>query len=423
MNAELLLMRAVLAGRDLTALMERGIEEGHFIQSPARHLFREAAAHHARYGVVPAASTLGEDERFAELDLTEPPEPIEVYLDKVLHAHVSRLLESGLAQAAAALDDGDTAGAKALVAQSLAEAESAAVTGHTLELTATDRARLERYKAFEASDDGLRGIPTGFPAVDRATLGLQPGQLVTLIGLPKGGKTTLLINMAKYAHQYSYDHGLEFVPMIFGFEMSNDEIAERIDAWRAGVDTRRLRAGELNVMDWRKLERSINELSTMSPFYLVTGMGSLTTVSQIAERVETLNPDVLYIDGAYMIKDEISGEVNTAQGLTNITRSLKRLAQSRGIPVCISTQALAWKVDRKAGITSASIGYSSSFAQDSDVVIAVESTEIDEIKKLKIVASRNSPNLEVFVEWDWSTGTYQEKDDNPFTDLEDGSGW
>jgi replicative DNA helicase len=107
--------------------------------------------------------------------------------------------------------------------------------------------------------------------------------------------------------------------------------------------------------------------------------------------------------------DEQSGEANTALALTNITRSLKRLAQRYQIPIVISTQVLEWKM-RKGQVTADSIGYSSSFFQDADVLIALqrEDENVDDTRVLKLLAGRNTSPMEVSLVWDWSTGEFRE---------------
>jgi replicative DNA helicase len=408
-NHEESLLRAVVATGDLGPLTKSGVTADHFAGDDTGRLYEAIINHYARYSRVPAVSTLEGD--FPGVDLSAPDEPIEVYLDEVLQQNKIRILNRGLTIAVRQLTEGDADAVIAALQRTVSDALAAVPVGDVVDLTKTGAERLERYEALKDLDEGMRGVPTGFKTIDRATLGQQGGQFTTLVGLQKGGKSTLLVNMAKYAHEYMHRQGTEFCPLIYGFEMSNMETAERFDSWNAGVDSRKLRAGELNEIDWQKLRRSIERLSKMAPFYLATGRGSLTGVSQIEEAIKELKPDALYLDGMYMMRDEVTGEVNSPAALTNITRALKRLAQAYDIPIIGTTQALAWKVDKKAGITAGSIGYSSSFGQDSDVVIAVESTETDEIKKLKIIASRNSPNLEVLVRWDWSTGTYEEIDE------------
>jgi hypothetical protein len=80
------------------------------------------------------------------------------------------------------------------------------------------------------------------------------------------------------------------------------------------------------------------------------------------------------------------------------------------IPIVISTQTLLWKM--KGGKVSAdSIGYSSSFFQDSDVILGLEPIEEDdEVRLLKVVQARNCPPTETPITWKWETGCFHDED-------------
>jgi len=137
----------------------------------------------------------------------------------------------------------------------------------------------------------------------------------------------------------------------------------------------------------------------------VTGI----TVSALAAKIEQHRPEIVFVDGVYLMMDEQSGESNTPQALTNITRSLKRLAQRLKVPIVISTQTLLWKM-RGGKVTADSIGYSSSFYQDSDVILGLEEEETDpEARVLKVVASRNCGPEEALLTWRWDTGCFHDE--------------
>ena len=65
---------------------------------------------------------------------------------------------------------------------------------------------------------------------------------------------------------------------------------------------------------------------------------------------------------------------------------------------------------RKGNVTADSIGYSSSFFQDADVLFGLqrEDEDIDDTRLLKVLASRNSGPMEVSMLWDWETGQFRE---------------
>jgi RecA-family ATPase len=133
------------------------------------------------------------------------------------------------------------------------------------------------------------------------------------------------------------------------------------------------------------------------------------TIDSLVAKAEQLNPDILFVDGVYLMLDQVTGDANTPQALTNITRGLKRVAQKLNIPVVITTQTLLWKM--KGGKVSAdSIGYSSSFFQDSDVILGLEPVEEDDsVRILKIVQSRNCPPSETSITWNWDTGCFHDE--------------
>src|SRR3989338_1682160 len=61
--------------------------------------------------------------------------------------------------------------------------------------------RYERFAEMHASgdDDSVKGVPTGFYALDQKLSGLQPSDLVVLAGRPSMGKTALALSIAQNA--------------------------------------------------------------------------------------------------------------------------------------------------------------------------------------------------------------------------------
>ena len=201
--------------------------------------------------------------------------------------------------------------------------------------------------------------------------------------------------------------------MFQSFEMSNHEQQTRYDAMRARISHSRLINGLLDNEEEARYQAKLRSMENMrKPFWLVDSANG-STVSGIASKLSVLHPDIVFIDGVYLMIDEQTGEANTPQAITNITRSLKRMAQKYKVPVVITTQVLNWKM-RKGQVTADSIGYSSSFHQDADVIFGLqrEDENVDDTRILKVLESRNSGRMEISLIWDWSTGTFREIDVN-----------
>lgn len=414
MDVERSLICKIVGEKDLAPAAEAGITPEFFLEPKNRHVFDTILRYNSEYGRVPTVSVMKADH--PDYKFVRVEEPYQYLIDKVRENHTLALLQDGMSASVDAFDKRDAKGAMALLSQTLTKIAQDVPNTRDTDLTETGQDRLERYRALKDLPDGLRGIPTGFVTLDRATQGLQKQQLVTFVGPPKAGKSTLMLLAMMAAHQ----HGVR--PLFLGFEMSNEEQEERFDAIRAQVSHSRLRNGTLKKSEWEKLERSIREVENLQSLYFSSDSMSATTLTGVAAKLDTIKPDVLFVDGIYMMDDENGEPKGSPQALTNLTRGFKRLAQNRDIPVAISTQVLEWKMSKKQGITSNSIGYSSSFAQDSDVILGVEKTEDESIQKLKVVLARNCPPLETFVQWDWETGTFEELSSDPFAGTE-GGGW
>lgn len=202
-------------------------------------------------------------------------------------------------------------------------------------------------------------------------------------------------------------HAQGLVPMFQSYEMSNLEQQQRFDALKAGISHSRLRRGALSHGEEHRYRAMLAEFEQAPDFYLTdTTVG--TTVSSLAAKINQFNPDIVFVDGVYLMIDEHTGESGTPQALTSITRGLKRLAQRLDKPVVITTQALLWKM-RGNRLSEGSIGYSSSVLQDSDVILGLEKVEDDEtVRTLKILASRSCGPAETPLLWDWETGRFEE---------------
>jgi replicative DNA helicase len=275
-----------------------------------------------------------------------------------------------------------------------------------IDLTKTWEDRLDAYDLRAENDGSLLGIPTGFKTIDLATSGWQPKQLVTVIATPKIGKSTLAMRMALNAWLAGYK------VLFISFEMSNEEQAARHDSMLGGIPHTGYMRGTLDRNQKALLERALEKTEGKQSFVLSADINSVTTVSGIAAKIDQHDPDIVFVDGVYLMRDELGEPEGSPQALTNITRNLKRLAQRSNLPIIASTQALLSKVNKKRGVQADSIGYSSSFAQDSDVILGLQEDEHDEaMRELRVVMSRNCGRISTGLIWDWTTSTFEEPDD------------
>lgn len=416
MNIERMLVSKVVTEGDITPALDIKIAPDWFLDPDEKQVWAYVRRYYTEYGETPTEAVLRKS--FPDYEVLAVSEPLQFVVDEMATARKRAILEVGLSEVVSLVED-DVEAALDALQKTLTQTHSEVSQLRDVDLVTSFQRRIERYDEIQEFGGKLLGVPTGIPMLDSKTAGLRPEQLVTLTGLPKAGKSALLLHFAKSAHE----HGATV--LFVGFEMSNEEQAARYDAMLAGIDHLHLIRGGLTRDDRKKLERTLTKRKHMQPFVLSADASSSTNVAAIGAKIEQYRPDIVFVDGVYMMEAD-SGEDDERKKLTEITRSFKRLAQRTKLPVVISTQSLEWKTSRSKGLSTSSLGYSSSFVQDSDIVIGVETPDPDEepdVKRIKMLASRSTALGSALLHWDWSTGTVTElagedEDDDTLVDPE-----
>jgi replicative DNA helicase len=393
------LVSKVIRDRNIIPVIEIGIKDDWIVDDDLRRVWKFVREHYVKYREVPTATTI--QDNFPAFKALDVQDSIDYLIDQMVSFRRRTLTKNGIEDSLAKMVVNDHEGALNEMSKTVTLVNEQGNVGTThVDLTKDPTARFLEYENLQNSV--LLGIPTGFGKIDEATAGLQGGQLITVIAPPKTGKSQIALQMAVNVHQSGK------VPMFQSFEMNNHEQSQRHDAMRAHLSAKNLRLGKLNNQEEERYIDMLEEMKTSHPFHLVDAVNGLTIDSLVA-KAEQLKPDILFVDGVYLMLDQITGDANTPQALTNITRGLKRVAQVLNIPVVITTQTLLWKM--KGGKVSAdSIGYSSSFFQDSDVILGLEQVDNDDKRRtLKVVQARNCGPSDETITWDWDTGCFHDE--------------
>jgi len=405
MNNEAKLLSKVIAERNIGLILERGVTAEWFSDVNDKNMFKFMQEHYSNYQECPSLEIITEN--FPTYKLLTVEDNIEYFVDKLVETRRRLSIIKTIGTALTAVEkDEDHEAALLAMERGIVRLEEEGLSRSTdVEVTQAAKNALAEYE-FRKANPGLLGLPTGFPTMDASTSGLQPGQLVVIVAPPKTGKSTLALQIAINTHLNGK------VPMFISFEMSNTEQINRYYAMRARISYQRLMSGNLTTEEEARFAHVVGtSVPDMRDKFWFVGSANGQTVSAVASKIQSRNPDIVFIDGTYLMIDEQTNESNTPQAITNITRSLKRLAQKIDKPIVISTQALAWKM-KKGQVSTDSIGYSSSFHQDADVIFGLqrEDENVDDTRLLRVIAARNSGLSEVSLMWDWNTGAFREMD-------------
>ncbi|MEI6428458.1 MAG: replicative DNA helicase [Pseudanabaena sp. ELA607] len=165
---------------------------------------------------------------------------------------------------------------------------------------------------------------------------------------------------------------------IFSLEMSKEQLIYRLLASQSkmrstdvGIDSNRLRAGQINDHEWSTVSMAISALSDIPIFIDDTPNPSVTELRSKARRLQAEKGGslgLILID--YLQLMEGSGSDNRVQELSRITRSLKGLSRELNVPV-IALSQLSRGVEARTNKRPmlSDLRESGSIEQDADLVI------------------------------------------------------
>lgn len=204
----------------------------------------------------------------------------------------------------------------------------------------------ERLENLQKHTGAIRGVPTGFPALDTMLSGFQKSDLVILAARPSMGKTALALDIAR---QTATTHK---TPVgIFSLEMSSQQLVDRMLAAQAGVNSWRLRTGKISKDDeYERLQAGIAELSE-APVYIDDKAGNtVLSIRSVARRMKMEKGlGLVIIDYLQLITPSTQGSnVSVVQQVTEISRALKGMARELDVPVLALSQ-LSRAIEQRRG--------------------------------------------------------------------------
>jgi replicative DNA helicase len=237
------------------------------------------------------------------------------------------------------------------------------------------------------------GVATGFSDLDHLTAGLQSSDLVVLAAPKSMGKTSLALGMA-YGAAVGHRKSVGF----FSSEMSAEQLVQRILSMETGVDTHRLRLGQIDDNEWDRISRAFGRLSE-APIYF--DASNALTLEELRAKTRQLQSeyslDMILIDDLEMISNP--RRENRFEDMSEIVRGLKRLARELVVPVVVTSRISGdgeHRADHRP--TLADLRDRGSLAEDADLVIFVyreDQYEADSEKRggaeIIVAKHRNGP--------------------------------
>ncbi|MGD1013287.1 MAG: replicative DNA helicase [Acidimicrobiales bacterium] len=250
----------------------------------------------------------------------------------------------------------------------------------------------------------FNGLETGYKSVDVILQGLQPNSLTIVGARPAMGKTAFGLGIAVHVGAI-----VQRPALYFSLEMSRQELAERILASNAGIDSSKLRTGDLSDGDWIRAHEAFGFLQSAKVFIDDNPALTVMDVRARARRIKQQNGDlgVVIIDYLQLMSSRGRAE-NRQVEVSEMSRSLKILARELSCPI-IALSQLSRKLEERGDKRPmmSDLRESGALEQDADVVLFLfrpeQYGEVPNDKKsdaeIIVGKNRNGPTRTAYLTW------------------------
>jgi replicative DNA helicase len=250
----------------------------------------------------------------------------------------------------------------------------------------------------------FNGLETGYKSVDVILQGLQPNSLTIVGARPAMGKTAFGLGIAVHVGAI-----VQRPALYFSLEMSRQELAERILASTAGIDSSKLRTGDLSDGDWNRAHDAFGFLQSAKVFIDDNPALTVMDVRARARRIKQQNGDlgVVIIDYLQLMSSRGRAE-NRQVEVSEMSRSLKILARELSCPI-IALSQLSRKLEERGDKRPmmSDLRESGALEQDADVVLFLfrpeQYGEVPNDKKsdaeIIVGKNRNGPTRTAHLTW------------------------
>jgi replicative DNA helicase len=239
---------------------------------------------------------------------------------------------------------------------------------------------MQRIEEARANDSAITGVPSGFPSLDQATRGWQPG-LIILAARPSVGKSALALALADAATKNPYKE----VPVaIWSLEMDAVQNVLRMLSSNSEIYLHRIQTGRLEDAQVKKLYDAAGQLAKRKIFFDDNPGLTILALRAKARRLKKRhNIGLIIIDYLQLMTG--SGEKgNREQEIARISRGLKLLSKELNIPI-IALSQMSRDIEKRTGSKRvpqlSDIRESGAIEQDADVVVFLWGPEEDEVRE------------------------------------------
>jgi len=227
----------------------------------------------------------------------------------------------------------------------------------------------EELENLTSENPVLSYMPTDFADLDKILTGLYETDLILIAARPGMGKTALALNIIDNIHRKGTTKGAS---IIYTREMADIQLSKRLLSCHGTIHAKKLKTGELDRDDWDKLSAATGDLSGY-PIYIDEHTGNIDQLIFETKNLDQTLPEgvgCVVCDYAQLMEGQ--RKQNREQEVSYISRKMKLLAKSMGIPVLLLSQ-LNRAVDARSNKIPqlSDLRESGSLEQDADIILFI----------------------------------------------------
>ena len=232
---------------------------------------------------------------------------------------------------------------------------------------------LMQIEEASKNTSAFNGVPSGFMAIDRVTLGWQLSDLIIIAARPSMGKTAFVLSMARNM-AVDHEQGVAF----FSLEMSAVQLMMRLIIAETGLSGNDVKSGRLTPEQWRHLESATKPLGS-APLYIDdTPALSVFEFRSKARRLKIHHDiKIIIIDYLQLMTGNQDSKGNREQEVAFISRTLKAIAKELNVPM-IALSQLSRATEMRGGSKRPQLSdlrESGAIEQDADIVAFIHRPE------------------------------------------------
>jgi len=390
-----IITKAVKAKKLLT-ILNAGISPKHFFNKKLREIFEYVIDAHKQDGSIPSSKELALKYNFTTIDTSKfrTAFVIDEFKENFKRVAMMEILKDGHHE----LTEGDPTDALKILNKGIQDFSSEFTLAKDIDLS-TVVLDVKKDCAETRQAGGVSGIKSPWAEFDKVSGGFNPEDMIVLCSRPKVGKTWLTLFIASFCTA----NGKK--ALFVSKDMTSRYLKRRYIGLRSKVPYPELKSGFLTTKSQLKMTKVHADLQKEKDQFILIedDLSTDTGVNFIDAKVHEHQPDIVFIDGVYLLADD-GGLQDERPRLRAVSRDIKKMARRRKVPVFVVHQITRDKASKKTGEAGASGFYGSDgFFQDADLALELicnKDLRMEGARRLKIVGSREGEELSLKITFD-----------------------